>query len=183
MKITKNVAFEFWHFSPIFVLLKVACQVTLFDRKLQVLKNSPKWTLFVHFTLNVNENISLRSKCCKNETFSQDFPTLCSASKTKMACQRKTLEKWLLLQFRIKILSHLTIVSLWHNRCTGSPKTHWGDQRFMHATMARSSSSSFQSHIESARQPYFLSPQCLKITQKVSFNIASEASYVYLNET
>ena len=72
-----------------------------------------------------------------------------------MACQRKTLEKWLLLQFRIKILSHLTIVSLWHNRCTGSPKTHWGDQRFMHATMARSSSSSFQSHIESARQPFF----------------------------
>ena len=80
----------------------------------------------------------------------------------------------------LSLLSHLTIVSLWHNRCTGSPKTHWGDQRFMHATMARSSSSSFQSHIESARQPFFLSPQCLKITQKVSFNIASEASYVYI---
>ena len=29
--------FNFWHFSPIFVLLKVTCLVTLFDRKLQIL--------------------------------------------------------------------------------------------------------------------------------------------------
>ena len=34
--------FEFWHFPPIFVLLKLTCLVTLFDRKLQVFKNSPK---------------------------------------------------------------------------------------------------------------------------------------------
>ena len=46
LKITQNVAFEFWHFPPIFVLLKVTCLVTLFDRKLQVFKNSPKWTIF-----------------------------------------------------------------------------------------------------------------------------------------
>ena len=42
LKITQNVAFEslaFWHFPPIFVL---AVLVTLFDRKLQVFKNSPK---------------------------------------------------------------------------------------------------------------------------------------------
>ena len=32
---------EFWHFPPIFVLLKLTCLVTLFDRKLQVFKNSP----------------------------------------------------------------------------------------------------------------------------------------------
>ena len=32
--------FEFWRFPPIFVL------VNLFDRKLQVFKNSPKWTIF-----------------------------------------------------------------------------------------------------------------------------------------
>ena len=32
----------FWHFPPIFVLLKVTCLVTLFDRKLQIFKNSPK---------------------------------------------------------------------------------------------------------------------------------------------
>ena len=49
LKITQNVAFEllaFWHFSPIFVLLKLTCLVTLFDSKLQVLKNSPKWSIF-----------------------------------------------------------------------------------------------------------------------------------------
>ena len=38
--------FAFWHFPPIFVLLKLTCLVTLFDRKLQVLKNSSKWTIF-----------------------------------------------------------------------------------------------------------------------------------------
>ena len=37
---------EFWHFPPIFVLLKLTCLVTLSDRKLQVFKNSPKWTIF-----------------------------------------------------------------------------------------------------------------------------------------
>ena len=39
----KNVKMAF---SSIFVLLKVACLVTLFDRKLQVFKNSPKCTIF-----------------------------------------------------------------------------------------------------------------------------------------
>ena len=34
LKIPQNVAFEFWHFPPIFVLLKLTCLVTLFDRKL-----------------------------------------------------------------------------------------------------------------------------------------------------
>ena len=29
-------------------------------------------------------------------------------------------------------------------------------------------------------QVFFLTPRCLKITEKVSFNIASEASYVYI---
>ena len=38
--------FEFWHFPPIFVLLKLTCLVTLFDRKLQVFINLPKWTIF-----------------------------------------------------------------------------------------------------------------------------------------
>ena len=35
--------FEFWHFPPIFVLLKLTSLVTLFDRKLQFFKNSPNW--------------------------------------------------------------------------------------------------------------------------------------------
>ena len=43
--------FEFWHFPPIFVLLKLTCLVTLFDRKLQVFKNSPKMHHFWHFQL------------------------------------------------------------------------------------------------------------------------------------
>ncbi len=38
--------FEFWHFPTIFALLKLTCLVTLFDRKLQVFKNSSKWTIF-----------------------------------------------------------------------------------------------------------------------------------------
>ena len=37
---------QLWHFSPIFVLLKLTCLVTLYDRKLQVFKNSPKRTIF-----------------------------------------------------------------------------------------------------------------------------------------
>ena len=40
LKITQNVAFEFWQFPPIFFLLKLTCLVTLFVRKLQVFKNS-----------------------------------------------------------------------------------------------------------------------------------------------
>ena len=38
--------FGFWHFPPTFVPLKLTCLVTLFDRKLQLSKNSPKWTIF-----------------------------------------------------------------------------------------------------------------------------------------
>ena len=34
LKITQNVAFEFWHFPPFFDLLKLTCLVTLFDFKL-----------------------------------------------------------------------------------------------------------------------------------------------------
>ena len=75
LKITQNVSFniaseasyvyikvshfEFWHFSLIFVVLKVTCLVTLFSRKLQVFKKSPKLTIFGIFnellsTQNVN---------------------------------------------------------------------------------------------------------------------------------
>ena len=48
-----------WIFPPIFVLLKLTCLVTLLDRKLQVFKSSPKWTIFgifnyLLFTQNVN---------------------------------------------------------------------------------------------------------------------------------
>ena len=49
LKIYKNFAvelFNFWHFPPIFVLLKMTYLVTLFDPKLKVFKNSSKWTIF-----------------------------------------------------------------------------------------------------------------------------------------
>ena len=41
LKFTQNVAFDFfkfWHFQPIFVLLKLTCLVTLFDRKRHLFK-------------------------------------------------------------------------------------------------------------------------------------------------
>ena len=68
LKITQNVAIEWFDFPSIFVLLKLTCLVTLFDRKLQVFKNSPKWTIFVIFnellsTQNKYKRSSLRSQC------------------------------------------------------------------------------------------------------------------------
>ena len=58
-KITQNVAFESLYFGIFVLFLKLTCLVTLFDRKLQVFKNSPKWTIFGIFnqllsTQNVN---------------------------------------------------------------------------------------------------------------------------------
>ena len=51
--------FQFWHFLPVFVLSKLTCLVTLFDCKLQFIKNSPKLSIFGIFneflsTQNVN---------------------------------------------------------------------------------------------------------------------------------
>ena len=67
-KITQNVAFEVWHFPPIFVLLKLTCLVTLFDRKLQVFKNSPKWTIFGIFnSLLSTQNVDVARFACNVE--------------------------------------------------------------------------------------------------------------------
>ena len=44
-----NIIFQFWHFSPIFVQLKLTCLVTLRDHKLKVFKHLPKWTIFSIF--------------------------------------------------------------------------------------------------------------------------------------
>ena len=49
LKITQKVAFsifQFWDFPPMFVLLKLTCLVTLFDRKFQIFKKSLKLTVF-----------------------------------------------------------------------------------------------------------------------------------------
>ena len=60
--------FQLWHFPPIFVISKVTCLVTLFDRKIQVFKNSPKLNIFGIF----NELVSTQN--VKN--FLGDFQTL-----------------------------------------------------------------------------------------------------------
>ena len=58
LKITQNVAFEIWQFPPIFVLLKLTCLVTLFDRQPQVFKNSPKLTIFGILMSAQNVNVA-----------------------------------------------------------------------------------------------------------------------------
>ena len=52
--------FQFWIFSLIFVVSKVTCLVTVFDRELQVFKNSPKSTFFCIFnSLLSTQNVNL----------------------------------------------------------------------------------------------------------------------------
>ena len=48
-KLLKMPHLNFGSFHHYFVLLKLTCLVTLFDRKLQLFKNSPKMNLFCHF--------------------------------------------------------------------------------------------------------------------------------------
>ena len=52
LKITQNVAIEFWHFPPIFVLLKLTCLVTLFDPSFKFSKtcqNGPFLAFLINF--------------------------------------------------------------------------------------------------------------------------------------
>ena len=77
LKITQNVAF--WHFLPIFVLSKLTCLVTLFDRKLQVFKSSPKWTIlgiFNQLLSTQNVNVARFARNVEWDFFC-DFQTLC----------------------------------------------------------------------------------------------------------
>ena len=61
---------QFWHFPPIFVLLKLTCLVTLFYTKRQFFKKSPKLTIFGIF----NELLVARNFECD---FLGGFQTLC----------------------------------------------------------------------------------------------------------
>ena len=45
--------YQFWPFLPMYVLLKLTCLVTLFDRKLQFFKISSKLTIFGICLLNI----------------------------------------------------------------------------------------------------------------------------------
>ena len=74
LKFTQNVAFEFWYFPPIFVLLKLTCLVTLFDRKLQVFKNSPIGP-FLAFLSTQNVNVARFARNVEWDFFC-DFQTL-----------------------------------------------------------------------------------------------------------
>ena len=67
LKITWNIAFEFWHFPSIFCLLKMTCLVKLFDRKLKFFQQFAKMNHFWHFWLTFVHSkckrSSLRSQC------------------------------------------------------------------------------------------------------------------------
>ena len=58
VKIAQNVAFEFWHFPPIFILLILTCLVTLFDLKLKGFQKLATMDNFWRFWLTF-----VRSKC------------------------------------------------------------------------------------------------------------------------
>ena len=62
LKITQKVAFEFWQFPPFFVTLKLTWLVTLFDRHLQLFKNSPIlaiFGIFNDFLWAHNQNVAM----------------------------------------------------------------------------------------------------------------------------
>ena len=85
---------EFWYFPPIFVQLKLACLVTLFDLKLRVFKNSPKLTIFGIFWLSFVHSSyckrsSLRSQCWMR-LFS-NFQLLCGLQDYWVATIRSSL--------------------------------------------------------------------------------------------
>ena len=75
--------FQFWHFPPIFVLLKLTCLVTLFDRNHQVFKKSPKLTIFgIFHELLSTQNVNV-ARFARNVEYDfwGDFQTLCRASR------------------------------------------------------------------------------------------------------
>ena len=75
--------FQLGHFPSIFVLLKLTCLVTLFDRKLQFFKNSPKLTYFGIFNeLLSTQNVNVAHFARKVEwDFFCNFQTLCILSR------------------------------------------------------------------------------------------------------
>ena len=70
LKITQNVAFEFWHFPPIFVLLKLTCLVTL-SASFRFSKTRQTWP-FLAFLIN----FCFASLAMLNETVIRYFRVL-----------------------------------------------------------------------------------------------------------
>ena len=79
-KLLKMSHFQFWHFLPIFVLLKLTYLVTLFDQKLQVFKNLPKWT---------NVNVARFARNVEWDFFC-DFQTPCTVLSIWKEVEKKT---------------------------------------------------------------------------------------------
>ena len=81
--VNEKVSFDFWHFSPIFVLLELTCLETLFDRKLQVFKISPKWTIFGIFNYLLSTQNANVARFARNDKwdFFCDFQTSCVFAK------------------------------------------------------------------------------------------------------
>ena len=96
IKNAKKSQFEFlaiWHFLSIFFLIKVTCLVPLFDRKLQVSKNTPKWIILGNFDeLLATQNVNL-ARFARNVEwdFLRDFQTQClNSSKQALVEMKKT---------------------------------------------------------------------------------------------
>ena len=86
--------FQFWHFPSIFVLLKLTCLVTLFDRKLQVFKKSPKWIIFgISSKLLSTQNVNV-ARFARNVEwdFFCDFQTPCVFGFSRMLSTNKSLD-------------------------------------------------------------------------------------------
>ena len=97
LQITQNVAFEFWHFPPIFVLLKLTCLVTLFDRKLQFFKNSPNWPFLAL--------MNFCPKCKRSSLRSQSWMRLLLwFSYTVMLCSTLAMVLLAKLHYQVRLL-------------------------------------------------------------------------------
>ena len=71
--------FQIWHFPPFFILLKVTCLVTLFDRKLQVFQKIAKINHFRHFQWTFVHSKCKCSSKYKMRLFFCDFQTPCQS--------------------------------------------------------------------------------------------------------
>ena len=135
LKITQNVAFEFFqfrHFPLIFVILKLTCLVTLCDHKLQVFKNSPKWTILGIFNELVNVARFARNVewdiFCNFQTKCYSFPFCIDFLKV---LNKKSVQKF--AQHFFALCVHFVILSIRRTLSTLLPEQFMGSkQRIWH---------------------------------------------------
>ena len=68
-----------------FVLLKVACLVTLLDRQLRGIQNSPKWAIFKELLSTQNTNVAGKFECDFFFLWFSNSPTLMASGKYDMS--------------------------------------------------------------------------------------------------